>query len=84
MSTLNQRFVFMPYQVCGCLLRCGDKMQVRHAYFVNVLRGLGDRTMLVFTSTCKSCEELAILLRELGFSCMGLHSQVPHNHTATL
>ena len=50
-------------------------VEVRHAYFVNVLRGLGDRSMLVFTSTCKSCEELAILLRELGFACMGLHSQ---------
>ena len=50
--------------------------QVRHAYFINVLRSLGDRTMLVFTSTCKSCEELAILLRELGFKCQGLHSQV--------
>ena len=52
-------------------------LQVRHGYFATVLRSLGeDKMILVFTSTCKSCEELAIMVRELGIRCQALHGQV--------
>ena len=31
---------------------------------------------IVFTSTCRSCEELALLLQEFGVMCVSLHSQM--------
>ncbi|MFK5283845.1 hypothetical protein ACI3PL_30140, partial [Lacticaseibacillus paracasei] len=48
-----------------------------HAYFVTALRALpADGARIVFTSTCRSCEELALVLRATGLACTTLHSQV--------
>eukprot|EP00051_Salpingoeca_urceolata_P011663 m.144859 g.144859 ORF g.144859 m.144859 type:complete len:572 (-) comp17206_c1_seq4:55-1770(-) len=65
-ETLLQEYVFMP-------------SRVRHCYLINVLRALieeDDASCIVFTSTCRSCAELGIVLRELGFRCVTLHSQM--------
>jgi superfamily II DNA/RNA helicase len=53
-------------------------VQVRHGYLVNTLRSLDPAdTCIIFTSTCRSCAEIDVMLRELDFRCVALHSQVP-------
>ena len=56
---------------------------VRDAYLAHVLTELSEKptaaeqSAIVFTSTCRSCEELACTLRALGLECAPLHSQQP-------
>eukprot|EP00040_Diaphanoeca_grandis_P016395 m.84602 g.84602 ORF g.84602 m.84602 type:complete len:550 (+) comp25772_c0_seq4:193-1842(+) len=54
---------------------------VRHCYFVNLMLALKvdekkSSSCIVFTSTCRSCEEIALLLQELNIKCVALHSQM--------
>jgi ATP-dependent RNA helicase DDX49/DBP8 len=63
-ATLTLEYIFMP-------------ANVRDAYLSHVLGGLKGETAIVFTSTCRACEELACTLRALGHSCAPLHSQQP-------
>jgi ATP-dependent RNA helicase DDX49/DBP8 len=69
-ASLVQEYVLMP-------------SHVRHCYFVAVLRAFmaSDEkgSCIVFTSTCKSCAELSLLLRELKIPCAALHSQMSQN-----
>jgi ATP-dependent RNA helicase DDX49/DBP8 len=63
-AALVQHYLFIP-------------SQVRHAYFINLMRRLDpEAPCIVFTSTCRSCEELALMLRELGLRCVALHFQM--------
>jgi ATP-dependent RNA helicase DDX49/DBP8 len=52
---------------------------VRDAYLTHVVRGLAESglTAVVFTSTCRACEELSVTLKALGVECAPLHSQQP-------
>ena len=63
-STLDQRYVFMP-------------AKVRDTYFVHLVEqfyATESKTVLVFTSTCRSCQALTELLRKLDYPCVSLHS----------
>eukprot|EP00050_Salpingoeca_kvevrii_P001490 m.170993 g.170993 ORF g.170993 m.170993 type:complete len:566 (-) comp10383_c0_seq2:2567-4264(-) len=62
-SKLDQRYVFMP-------------SHVRHCFLVNVVRSLEKKTVIIFTSTCKSAEEINLMLRHLGMRCCALHSEM--------
>lgn len=61
---LDQRYVLMPAQVKDC-------------YFLQVLQSLqnsGDRSVIVFTHTCRSCQVYSLLLHHLEYPCVALHS----------
>eukprot|EP00038_Savillea_parva_P018161 m.22519 g.22519 ORF g.22519 m.22519 type:complete len:492 (-) comp3998_c0_seq1:927-2402(-) len=64
-ASLKQEYLLMP-------------SHVRHCYFIALVRELtssGSKgSCIVFTSTCKSCAELALLLTELEIPCVALHS----------
>ena len=63
---LTLEYIFVPANVRDC-------------YLAFLARGLNERgeTVIVFTSTCRACEELACTLRALGLECAPLHSQQP-------
>ena len=52
---------------------------MRDAYLAYIVRGLIEekQTAIVFTSTCRACEELSCTLRALGIEAAPLHSQQP-------
>ena len=63
---MSQQYVLMP-------------SQVRHVYFVAGLRALqerGDGAVIVFTPTCRVCEELSLMLADLKQPCTALHSEM--------
>ena len=59
---------------------------VRYCYFFNVISKLPvGQSAIIFTSTCRSCEELALTLKEMDYPCVSLHSQMSqHNRLASL
>jgi len=64
-STLKQEYVFVP-------------AAVRDVYLVYLLRQIiAEGSVIVFTSTCRSCEVLAAMLNGLDVPCAALHSQQP-------
>ncbi|XP_071964725.1 probable ATP-dependent RNA helicase DDX49 [Antedon mediterranea] len=66
-DTLDQRYVLMP-------------KQVKDAYLLYILQEYmaehEDPSILIFTSTCKSCHAVAIMLRKMHLPCAALHSLV--------
>ena len=62
---LKQEFVLVP-------------QNVKEAYFVHLVKSLKlkkkNQQMIVFTSTCKNCHFLALLLRELDMEVALIHS----------
>lgn len=66
-ASLKQDYVLMP-------------SHVRHCYFVSLVRDLtqsgSEGSCIVFTSTCQSCAELALLLEEMEVPCAPLHSEM--------
>ena len=63
-STLDQRYVFIP-------------AKVRDTYFVHLVElfyAIENKSVLVFTSTCRSCQVLTELLRKMDYPCVCLHS----------
>ena len=58
---------------------CFVPANVRDAYLAYIVRGLIEekKTAIVFTSTCRACEELSCTLRALGIEAAPLHSQQP-------
>ena len=70
-DTLTQQYVFMPAAVRDC-------------YLVYLLRKAceAESTVIVFTSTCRSCELLAAMLLGLDITCAPLHSQQPQRRRA--
>ncbi|XP_077988786.1 putative ATP-dependent RNA helicase DDX49 [Glandiceps talaboti] len=65
---LDQRYVLMP-------------ARVKDVYLVQVLRTITEDkdnfSVLIFTNTCKNCQALNVMLRDLGFKCTALHSMIP-------
>eukprot|EP00730_Choanoeca_flexa_P006159 TRINITY_DN12096_c0_g4_i1.p1 TRINITY_DN12096_c0_g4~~TRINITY_DN12096_c0_g4_i1.p1 ORF type:complete len:470 (+),score=141.31 TRINITY_DN12096_c0_g4_i1:52-1461(+) len=63
-TQLRQQYIFMP-------------SHMRLPYMVQCLSQLEEgATCVIFTPTCKLCEELAITLRELDYKVVALHSQM--------
>nr|XP_054756489.1 probable ATP-dependent RNA helicase DDX49 [Lytechinus pictus] len=64
---LDQRYVLMP-------------AQVKDAYLMYIISEFTeknkDHSVIIFTSTCKYCHVLSIMLRNLGMPCATLHSLV--------
>lgn len=64
---LVQEYLFIP-------------SQVRHCYLLEVVKTLeAETTAIIFTSTCRSCAEIELVLRELDFRCVALHSMMPQS-----
>jgi ATP-dependent RNA helicase DDX49/DBP8 len=65
-SNLEQKFCLIP-------------ANVKEAYLVYVLNSTKlkkNQQLIVFTSTCRNCHFLAMLLTELGFEVALIHSQL--------
>lgn len=61
-SELDQRYLLVPEQVRDC-------------YLVYILREhTENKSVIVFTRTCQSCQVLAVMFRKIGLSCVMLHS----------
>eukprot|EP00742_Colponemidia_sp_Colp-10_P002468 GILJ01002630.1.p1 GENE.GILJ01002630.1~~GILJ01002630.1.p1 ORF type:complete len:467 (-),score=80.16 GILJ01002630.1:121-1521(-) len=60
-DTLNQQFMFMPAKVKEC-------------YLLHLLKQFGDISIIIFTSTCRSCQLITTMLQQLEFSATCLHS----------
>eukprot|EP00743_Colponemidia_sp_Colp-15_P005991 GILK01006439.1.p1 GENE.GILK01006439.1~~GILK01006439.1.p1 ORF type:complete len:490 (+),score=94.02 GILK01006439.1:59-1471(+) len=60
-DTLNQQFMFMPAKVKEC-------------YLLYLLKQFGDISIIIFTSTCRSCQLITTMLQQLEFSATCLHS----------
>ncbi|XP_022108140.1 probable ATP-dependent RNA helicase DDX49 [Acanthaster planci] len=59
---------------------CITPAQVKDAYLMHIVHQFCSedekRSVMIFTSTCKYCHMLAIMLREMGLPCVSLHSLV--------
>ncbi|XP_013785487.1 probable ATP-dependent RNA helicase DDX49 [Limulus polyphemus] len=64
---LDQRYVLVP-------------SHVRDAYLVHVVKNFVERnpkgSVIIFTSTCKSCHILSMAFKSLGFETTALHSMI--------
>ena len=61
-AELDQRYVLIPVNVRDC-------------YLVHILREeCSDKTVIVFTHTCRNCQVLANMLRKSELPCVALHS----------
>lgn len=63
-SQLREQYVFLP-------------SKVKEVYLHHLLTHLTEakvRSVIIFTSTCKGCHLLSLLLEELGLRCAALHS----------
>ncbi|MEW5314214.1 MAG: hypothetical protein WDW38_005728 [Sanguina aurantia] len=63
-SQLREQYVFLP-------------SKVKEVYLHHLLTHLTEakvRSVIIFTSTCKGCHLLSLLLEELGLRCASLHS----------
>jgi len=59
---LDQRFLLIPSQVKDC-------------YLIHLLQTfIENKSVIIFTHTCRSCHVLSFLLRKLGIKCAALHS----------
>ena len=63
-STLDQRYVFIPAKVRDTYL----------VHLVDLFYAGESKTVLIFTSTCRSCQVLTELLRRLEYPCVSMHS----------
>ncbi|KAI6645836.1 ATP-dependent RNA helicase DDX49-like [Oopsacas minuta] len=63
-STLDQKYIFIPAKVRDVYL----------THLVDLFHTIENKTVLVFTSTCKSCQVLTELLRKLDCPCVCMHS----------
>jgi ATP-dependent RNA helicase DDX49/DBP8 len=69
---LKEHYIFIP-------------AKVKDVYLYHLLTTLDQqqpkvRSVIVFVSTCRSCQLLSLLLRELGLPCAALHSGKKQNH----
>ncbi|KAJ3057011.1 hypothetical protein HK097_001495 [Rhizophlyctis rosea] len=66
-SKLDQRYLFIP-------------SSVRDAYLAWLLRNdFDEKTIIIFTTKCRTAERLRIMLRELGLRSTALHAQMSQN-----
>jgi superfamily II DNA/RNA helicase len=62
-AALEQYYMMMPSQVKEC-------------YLIYLLRKMPESSTIVFTSTCRSCATIQLMLRDLGIPAVALHSQL--------
>ncbi|GAX86279.1 hypothetical protein CEUSTIGMA_g13691.t1 [Chlamydomonas eustigma] len=84
-ASMKDAFVYQAYEG----LRTADRLKeeyifipakVKEVYLAHVLGQLQDlkvRSAIIFSSTCKGCHLLSLVLEELGLSCASLHSGKP-------
>jgi superfamily II DNA/RNA helicase len=61
---LEQKFCIVP-----------DKVKEAHlVYFLNQVKLKSTQQVIVFTSTCRNCHFIALLLQQLGFEVGLIHS----------
>ncbi|KAI9340414.1 P-loop containing nucleoside triphosphate hydrolase protein [Zopfochytrium polystomum] len=61
---LDQRYLFIP-------------STVRDAYLAYVVRNsFADKTMIIFTGRCRTCERVRVILKQLGVRSTALHAQM--------
>lgn len=56
---------------------CLAPVQVKEVYLAHLLGNLAEhkvRSVMIFSSTCKGCHLLSIILEQLGLRCAALHS----------
>ena len=59
---LDQRFLLIP-------------AQVKDSYLVHLLQTfIENKSVIIFTHTCRSCQVITYMLRKLGIKCAPLHS----------
>ncbi|KAI8977933.1 P-loop containing nucleoside triphosphate hydrolase protein [Pilobolus umbonatus] len=63
-KTLLQYYLFFPLKHKDC-------------YLVYLLNELAGNSTIIFTRTCHDTQKIAIMLRNLGFSAIPLHGQLP-------
>lgn len=63
-DTLLQYYIFLPAKLKDC-------------YWIYLLNELAGNTMIVFVSTCNTAQKLALIARNLGFSAIPIHGQMP-------
>ncbi|CAD7929102.1 unnamed protein product [Amoebophrya sp. A120] len=61
---LIQNYLFQP-------------LKYKAAWFVALVNHFSNYSMMVFSDTCKETHRMASILRELGFSAVALHGQMP-------
>lgn len=65
-ANLEQKFVLVPSNIKEATL----------LHVLNSTKLKKNQQMIVFTSTCRNCHFLAMLLKELGFEVAFIHSQL--------
>jgi ATP-dependent RNA helicase DDX49/DBP8 len=64
-SELDERFLLIP-------------SMVKDSYLVHLIQNfIENKSVIIFTHTCRSCQVLAFLLRKLEMKCVSLHSLMP-------
>lgn len=63
-DTLLQYYIFLPAKLKDC-------------YWIYLLNEMAGNSMIVFVSTCNAAQKLALMARNLGFSAIPLHGQLP-------
>ncbi|KAM0682473.1 ribosomal RNA processing protein [Mitosporidium daphniae] len=63
-STLHQHYLFLP-------------AKYKETFLVYLLNDISATSTIIFTSTCHTTQRLALMLRNLGFSAIPLHGQLP-------
>lgn len=66
-ENLREEYLFLP-------------LKIKEVYLVHLLEGMkekGVRSAVVFSSTCKGCQFLSEMLKELDMPCATLHSKLP-------
>ncbi|XP_064620653.1 probable ATP-dependent RNA helicase DDX49 [Lineus longissimus] len=68
---LDQRYVLMP-------------ADVKDAYMVHIIEKFLETnkssSIIIFTSTCKYCQIIGMILKDMGFQCVVLHSMIPQRY----
>jgi ATP-dependent RNA helicase DDX49/DBP8 len=92
---LQQYYLFMPLQVKACYLAYvlatkgpyanDDESSDDESNDATLGTQKHHTSAIVFTSTCKSCQTLAVMLEELNIPCVALHSMMTqHRRMAAL
>ena len=53
---------------------------VQEAYLVYLLNKIAGQSTIIFTRTCSNAVLIALMLRQLGFGAMALHSKMTQVH----
>ncbi|KAG1669053.1 hypothetical protein FOA52_003971 [Chlamydomonas sp. UWO 241] len=83
-ENLKEQYLFVPSKVkevyLAHVLEQLAEHKVKEVYLAHVLEKLAEhkvRSAIIFTSTCKGCHLLSLILEQLGLKCAALHSGRP-------